>query len=903
LGALLYSLLLKLLPRARRERDGAEMAATFAMLRDDTRRGRRRALAVSALWVRETRGLLSVSVRDRAPRLASFVRGLRSFVPGGGNFRQELKWAWRGVRARGARGWLVAGLLAVAIAANTLVFAVADSVVFNRVPYPRAEEIVEIRSSYGAEGRNDRFLSASLLDAWRRQTDLFVSVQAYLTKTVFVVANGRSEIMPAVDVTPGLIELLRVRPSWGRSFTADDARDTTKIPALISADLARELYGDPRSAVGRPLETTAYPLVVVGVMPDSFVFPRGAYKIWRVFDPRGPLAQGFGGVQSIARTVPGLPLAKLDEAIRARSPGVREAAGARAGYLASAGEFYVLASDPRSRATFWLLLGAAVCLLLTACANVASLELAGALHRQRIAAVQIALGASRASLIRGALFEAILVVGGASIFGASLGWLLIGGLVAYLPESFGTQGANPIDLDRRGLVFMAGVAAAVWLLTSLPAVFSAFRVQVAPLLKSDDRHGAGSHGGGRMRRALTMLEIAIAIVLVIGGLAYTRSYLALLRVDKGFDSRNLAGVSFAIPVEYYAGPGEMADLRNRAIVQLRALPGVTAVARASPPPSMNNSPFGGVRIERDGALVNGSFTIGESSIYPEYFSVIGLTIRQGRWFGDNEPPTSAIVTQEFARRFWPEGEAVGRTFRRIVTGGREQPRLDVIGVVDNFRDGRPDAINKTEPAYYYYTAIQPPPPPAPAAPVSAARSTGGSWRFLTFTVRLDSLDRRDAVLAAARSVDPRLRVTFTSVEETYADMFSDVLLATRVTSAFGIAAFLVAAIGLYGVLSYLIVARQREIGIRIALGADRRDINRLVLGSSLRLVLAGAALGLVAAATLSRYLQAQLYQVSALDPGIYTVVTLAVIAVALLATWQPARSAARVDPASTLRSE
>jgi len=283
--------------------------------------------------------------------------------------------------------------------------------------------------------------------------------------------------------------------------------------------------------------------------------------------------------------------------------------------------------------------------------------------------------------------------------------------------------------------------------------------------------------------------------------------------------------------------------------------------------------------------------------------VIGLTLRQGRSFSDTEPATSAIVTQEFAKRFWPEGDAVGRTFRRIIPGGKEQPRLEVIGVVENFRGNRPDQQRTSEPAFYYYTAMQPPPPPTPAAAVSAARSTGGSWRFLTLTIRLDSLDRRDAVLAAARSVDPRLRVTFSSVEDTYADMFSDVLLATRVTSAFGIAAFLVAAIGLYGVLSYLIAARQREIGIRIALGADRRDINRLVLGSSLRLVLAGAVLGVVVAAALSRYLQAQLYQVSALDPGIYAVVTFAVVAVALLATWQPARTAARVDPVVTLRAE
>ena len=903
MASLLYTVLLKLLPRARRERYGREMAETFAAMRDDARaHARRKPLAMIALWIRETRGLLAVSLRDRLPRLGGLAATITALAPkGGGNFRQELKWAWRGVRARGARGWLVAGLLGIAIAANTLVFAVADSVVFNRVPYPRAEEIVEIRSSYGDAGRNDRFLSAALLDVWRKQTDLFVSVQAYLTKTVFVVANGRSEIMPAVDITPGLIELLGVPPSWGRSLTVDDARDLTRIPALIAATLARELYGDPRNAIGRPLETTAYPLIVVGVMPDSFAFPQGTYKIWRVFDPRGPLARGFAGVQSIARTVPGLPFATLDDTMRARSAGIREAAGARVGYSASAGRFYMLESDPRSRTTFWLLLGAAFCLLLTACANVASLELAGALRRQRIAAVQIALGASHASLVRGALLEAALVVGSALAIGAMLGQLLVSGLASYLPAAYsGTT--NPIDVDNRALLFMSATAAAVWLLTSLPAVLSSFRVRVAALLKTDERHGAGSPAGTRIRSGLTVLEIAIAVVLVVGGLSYTRSYLALLRVDKGFDSRNLAGVSLAIPTEYYATPAEYADLRDRVIGQLRSVAGVRAIARATPPPSMNTSPFGGVKIERDGVLVDGKFSIGESAVYPEYFSVIGLSLRQGRWFGDGEPATSAIVTREFAERFWPDGAAVGRSFRRVETGVGPRPPLEVIGVVENFRSSRPDRVRMSEPPYYYYTAMQPPPPPAPAV-TPPPRSNGGSWRFLTLTARLDSLDRRDAVLAAARAVDPRLRVTFDSVEDTYASMFSDVLLATRVTSAFGVAAFLVALIGLYGVLSFLVASRQREIGIRMALGAARGDINRLVLGSSLRLVLTGAACGLIGAALLARYVQSQLYEVNAIDPLTCAGVAGAVVAVALLATWQPARTAARVDPAITLRTD
>jgi putative ABC transport system permease protein len=554
-----------------------------------------------------------------------------------------------------------------------------------------------------------------------------------------------------------------------------------------------------------------------------------------------------------------------------------------------------------------ILIGGALCLLLTACANVASLELAAAVRRARTFAVQMALGASRAGLARIALLEGALLMAAAGLAGLGLAWLGLEVLTAYLPRQMVAMTANPIDLALRTLVYMMGISAATWLLAALPIVVYASRATLLGLLKAEDRTAAASRTGMLVRRGLTVAEVAIAVVLVVGAVMYTRSYVAMLRVDKGFDSANLVQASFTIPVEYYDSIREHREFANTVLSRVRALPGVVAAMDTGAPPDTGNSPFGGVRMEVDGReLGEQTFTIGDSPVPFDYLAVVGLPLRGGRWFDTHDPATNVVVTEKFARRFWPDGRAVGRTFRRLDSRGRDVPLNQVIGVIADFRAGRPDGAGRSgESSYYYYTLRQPPPPPVPAKPGAPPRppSTGGSWRFLNVTARLDSPARAPAVLEAARSVDRRLRVTLESVDQKYAGMFADVLLATRVTGAFGLIAFLVAVVGVYGVMAYLVAARRREIGIRMALGADRRDIGRLVFASSARLVVIGAALGLGGAMLLSRWAASQFYGVSATDPVTYAVVGVTMLATALVATWHPARQAASVDPAITLRAE
>jgi putative ABC transport system permease protein len=893
--------MLRLLPRHRRERYGDEMRAVFAALAADARQ---HGAGQLALLMKEIGGFIRFAWRDRLSRVTDWQ-------PAGGGWHplRELHWAWRGVRGRGLRAALVVVLVALALAGNALIFAVADALVFNRVPYPSADRIVEIHAVDTPDQTNgDRFFSAALLDEWRKQTDLFSSVQGYLTKNVFVVSDGRSEIASTTDITPGLIELLGVAPAWGRTLSEVDARETAVLPSLLSAQLARQLFGRPEHALGKTVETTAYPLLVVGVMADDFAFPRSRNDIWRVMDPRGPLTANFAGVQSIARIAPGVSMEGLRLQMRQRSAGIGAAAGARSGYLAVPGPFHMssMAGLDRARTMFLVLLGGALCLLLTACANVASVELAGALRRSRTSAVQMALGASRAMLARIAFLEGALLLGAAVAGGAVLAWLATHALETLLPARMTTLTANPIDIDARALLFMGAIAAFGWLLTSLPAVLFASRTTLLHLLKNEDRSASLSRGGVYVRRGLTVFEVAVAVLLVTSATMYTRSYVALLGVDKGFDASNLVELSFTIPVEYYNGPGESRVFGDEVLARVRAVPGVLSAMAGSPPPSTGNSPFGGVSISVDGQPPGEeTFRIGEHNVPSEFLDVTRLPLRAGRWFDAHEPPAQVVIPEQLARRLWPTGQAVGRSFRVLRGGGRDQRTLQVIGVVGDFRTSRPDIASGREPAYFYYTLRLPPPPAPPVTAPAKPRppSAGGSWRFLDVTARLDSPGRAGQLLDAARTVDRRLRVTLESVDDRYAEMFSDVLLATRVTNAFGALAFLVAVVGVYGVMSYLVAGRRREIGIRMALGADRRDVRRLVLSSAVKLVVVGTLLGVAGALGVARWSASQFFGVSAMDPLTYVSVAALILVTAVIATWQPAQSASRIDPAVTLRAD
>ena len=811
---------------------------------------------------------------------------------------REIGWAWRNVRARGWRSVLTIVLLALALAANTIVFSVADSLVFRRIAYPDADRLITFETRDPKTGRpGDGFASAAVLDEWRKQTDLFSGVHGHLYKTIFLTSTGEPELVPAADVTAGLIEMLGVRPQWGRGLTEDDARQTDVQAVVIADRLARERFGDPARAIGQKIETTAEPLLVVGVMPGSFRFPDGTQRIWRVFEPRGPLAQNIG-IALIARTTPGVSAAQLSQVMEARSEAIYAAAGARTLVVASPAPMRNARAVAEQRRMLFLVLGAAISLLLTACANTAGLELAAALGRAKTYAIQLAVGASRGELVRTALVEAIVLVGAAAAAAAMLAHLGTGALVRYLPPSLAGS-VNPIDADYRALLVTTGFAGVAWILSSLPVVAFAWRANLLDLLRIEGQSVTSSRGGSRARRALTIAQVALAVMLLVGSVLHVRSYLALVRLDKGFDSSGVVSISLTIPPQLLGSGAERATMAETLLDRLRARPGVIGAFEGSPPPSTGDSPTFNDHIEVDDrAPMETDILVPRLWVDPDYFRVLGIPLVSGRMFERGDLPTNVIITEALAQRLWPGEDAVGHRFR-------EDPAFAwsyVIGIVKHVRTIQDGTSGPQR--YFQKYSLRQPPPPVTASITSKPRSSfgGPAYGFLTVTARVDRRSRAADLYQTARSVDGRniLKVEF--VDDQYARQFADRLLASRIISGFGVLAFVVAAAGIYALMAFLVASRAREIGIRMALGADSQRIRQLVLGSSIWLVSVGAALGIFGAVAASRWAQSQLFGVSATDPLTLVLVTAAVVVTALLATWHPARQATRIDPTVLLKN-
>ncbi|HUL74211.1 MAG TPA: ABC transporter permease [Vicinamibacterales bacterium] len=799
-------------------------------------------------------------------------------------FLSELVSAWRGVRSRGWRAALAGVLLAVSLAANTIVFSATDALVFRRVPYPADDELVEL----------NRYLPSRELLEWRRQTDLFTALHGYATRPVFLQAQGQPEIVDVADVTPGLIDMLGVSAGWGRSLADADARETSGEVVLVSEDLARRRFGRPADAVGRTLETTGAPLVIVGVMGADFRFPMGGVEIWRVLDPQVPGRM----VSPIGRMAPGQTLVSVTQALASRGADVATAAGERPPTTALAPRALRLTQiAPEARRLLLVIAGAALCLLLTACANVASLELATAMSRARAMSVHVALGATRGRLVRGGLIEGLWILGPAVLAAAGLAAYGTRALAATIPDRI-FDSANAIDFDGRAIAFMALAALATWLLVSVPLAVLASRSQLVDLLKAEDRTTAASKGGVRVRHALTVAEVTLAVVLLAGGLLYTRTYLALVHLDKGFDSTNLAVVSLTLPMQNYPDAQARTLLADQVIARLSARPGVQAISNPNTlPPSLGE--LYRAALEIDGRPVpTDSVSIGLNRVDTRFFSTLRIPIRRGDVFERGAPADRVIVDETFASTFWPGQDPVGHQFRLSAS----RPVMTVVGVAGHVRNDADDPAGPSDRYFQVYIPQQPPPPPAPSAGPVAIRDQP-LYGFLEFAARLDPSVRAADLAADVRSIDSRFRLRIEPMDAIYARRFQDTLLATSLMSGFGSIAFLLAMAGLYGVLAVLVAGRMREIGIRMVLGADRRAIAWLVVGASMRLVGLGVVLGLAVTAGIARVLRSQLFGIAPTDPATYGLVALAVAATALVASWSPAHQAAGVDPATTLRAE
>jgi putative ABC transport system permease protein len=796
----------------------------------------------------------------------------------------DLRYSLRALRKSPGFATVAILTLALGIGANTAIFSVVDSVLLKPLPYPHSERLVFIKESL-PKAPSLNVAWPDFLD-WRAQNQVFTGMAAFQPNRLQFNGPADSKLIPVGWVTPSFFRLLGAKMQLGRALVEADEAPGDETPAVLSYGFwQKELRGDPAIA-GKAIAMANGSVTVAGVLAPDFRFEPWDFDVLLPIGPRAGESSytsraNHPGLAVMASLRPGVSL----ERARADMNTIMDRLG-RAYPESNRNESAVvnLLSDQLVgpvRSLLLMLFGAVGFVLLMACANVANLALARAAGRQREFAVRAALGAGRGRLIRQLLGESLLlsVLGGAA--GVLLAMWSLPALVRLYPANL--AGLRAAGLDPRVLLFTLAACLLAAVLFGLAPILQATRTDLNLALRDGSRSSAG-RSGGRLRAALFVAEVAIALVLAVGAGLLLRSMAAVLDVNPGFQPDRLLSASLirnirAEPQQHYAF---FAD----AVERIARQPGVESAGAAMCAPlggTCWTSPYWAdgqtppAATERPWTALN--------MITPGFFQTMKTPLLEGRFFSERDraqAPRVAILNQTFARRLWPGERAAGK---RIHVQYADGELLEVVGVVADIKQFGLEAPNMPE---VYVPAAQ--------MPVS----------FMTVMARTsgDAAAGARAVTAAIHDADPGQAISrVTPVTESIATSLARRRFGTFLLSLFGGLALALAAVGVFGVMACTVAQRTHEIGIRVALGARRAQVLRMVLGQALRLAGAGVALGLGAAWALVRFLQTMLFAVKPYDPLTFGGMAVLLAAVALGACALPARRATKVDPMVTLRAE
>lgn len=796
---------------------------------------------------------------------------------------QDLRFACRTLRKAPLFSFTVIAVLALGIGSTALIFTIIDSVLLKGPPFPQAERLFMMFQDLPQESRVT--FSPREFTVWSAQTETFEFLAAMTGSSFTVTGRGEPEFVPAQRVTPSWFDVLRVTPAIGRAFLEIEGHDGHDRVVILSHSFWRTKFAARSNVLGEPVVLNGEPFTIVGVMPETFDFPRPETKLWVPAALDAPLYQQYLDahlLRVIGRVKPGVTAQRLQAeadllGTRVNAPGDE-----------AVRHFYPISLHEMSaaglRRPLLVLLCAVGFLLLIACANVANLMLARTNARQGEMAVRNALGASRARLIAQLLTEAtvLALIGGlAGIAICAWGLDLLKFFAAEtLPQLLHAH------VDRGTLVFVILISAACGILFGIAPAFTSSRADFHDALKGATR-ASSAPGADRTRQLLVFAEVALACVLLVGCALMMRSFVALVHSDPGFRPDNLITAATVLQKQRYADAPGMRRASREILERMRAIPGVSSAAVVTHLPFGGNFWGNGYEVEGRPAPAGVQYSAQIRPVSPRYFSTLAIPLKQGRDFeerDDDGAPGVAIVNELLAQRFWPNESPLGH---RIRYG---DDWLSIVGVCGNIKhaqlDGEPDA------------EIYVPFPQVPADVITFA------GRSLTYVVRAQNAAAIAPQLRAAiQAHDPDLVAQLHTMQALIDESVAQPRFRTWLIAIVSAFALTLASVGIYGVIAYLVTQRRKEIGIRIALGATRQNILQLVLGRTLRLTLAGVIAGMIAAFFLSRFLRTILFGISPHDVFTFIAVPLGLIAVALLATYVPARKATRVDPTSALRYE
>ncbi|HJT79967.1 MAG TPA: ABC transporter permease [Chthoniobacterales bacterium] len=774
--------------------------------------------------------------------------------------------------------------LALGIGANTAIFTLVSGVLLRPLPYPQADRIVYFEGQNPAAGISDSNISiADYLD-WAEQTDLFASTGLFAVGSGTLAADGNEpERVPRAAVTSGFFSVLGAQPMLGRPLLAEDDQENAEEVAVLSAGLWKRRFGADPNIVGRKLTVSGRPVTVVGVMSSGYEYPEQT-EIWTSWSTASEEKRRDNrSASAVARLRAGVDLKKAQaqiSAINARlaqaHPDTNKGWDAR---LVPLHDLLVRSVRP----SLLLLLGAVAFVLLIACANVGNLLLARAATRHREVAIRTAMGASRGRIIRQMLTESLLLSGIGAIGGVFFSVWLTDILLSAMPE--GAPGLDQVGFDYRVLAFAVLISAGTGIVFGLAPALQTSKLDVSSSLKEGGRTGDGPWRTPTRILLLTG-EVALSLMLLIGAGLLIKSFLRLQEVKAGFNPHGVLITSVGLPRAKYKEPAQRIEFFRQLQERVASLPGVHSVGGAvNLPLGASNYQLGRAFIPEGRPLtIEESVNASYATITGDYFRALQIPLLAGRSFTETDTdgaPKVVVVNESVARRYF--GSANAALGKRLTVWRDETFPREIVGVVG---DTKPDTLEGANSAQIYVPHAQ-----------------DSDWGFMAMVVRTgsDPAALAPAVRREVQSLDKDQPVyNVRTMDEVVLNSIRTRRLSTLLFTAFAGAALLLAAMGIYGVMAYSVSQRVREIGIRMALGAQAGDVLRMIVRQGMTLTVAGVAVGLIGALGLSRVLASLLFGTNAIDPITFVGIPLLLGLVALIACYLPARRAAHVDPNKVL---
>ena len=786
---------------------------------------------------------------------------------------QDIRFALRVLRKNPGFALVAILVLAIGIGANTAIFSVVDTVLLRPLPYPHAERLVFVENVFQQAGHTP--MTYTQYQFWRDQHQLFDQVVTYFSSIGAMTGLQEPEEVPIVRISANLLPTLGVTPIAGRGFRDDEEPKSADRVVMLTESFWHKHYGGSASAVGQKLTLNDSVYTIVGVVPDSF-------RLRHPFELVMPLRltpENIAFLPGIARLQPGVSLKQAQAALPGLIPAYKKA-DPELSNVAITPYQQILVGN--SRPLLFVLLGGVVAVLLIACANTANLLLARAAVREKEIALRISLGAGRLRLARQLLTESVLLSLMGGVLGILLGWGSLHFLTSLLQQRL--PQAIAIQLDGRILVFALLLSLATGLVFGMAPVVQLIRGNLHDRLKQGGRQTAG--GGQRLRQILVVGEIAISLVLLAAAGLLLRSMVSLLNVDKGFNSHHV--ITMAVrpsPVRYKDPKTEILYLQ-RILESVNSLPGVQSSGWVYTLPLTGNSTNGPIKIE---GHPGDSPNVDKQYVEGNYFQAMRTPLLKGRFFDSRDnlnSPKVVIVNQTLAQKVFPNQDPIGK---RIDVGWGDPGFSEIIGVV---ADAKQEALTAADRSSTFMLYAQ-----------NAALMQYLDTNLVVRTSQ-DPLSAVAAIRSRIQQLDPNQPLAdVKTMDDVLAESLAPQRAPAWLFGGFSAIALFLAAIGIYGVLSYFVVQRSQEIGVRMALGAQRSNVLRLILGQGARLIGIGVTIGIVGGVWAARALTSLLFGVKSTDLSTFVAVSVLLAGLALVACAVPALRATRVDPLVALRNE